>query len=242
MLPSRAVSSISSGIARSALDGIPGTASTADCEPHGVEDGPDPACRVVLDRSERMAIRANPAKKGIRLRLMIHDRVLQLIFLLPPIDKPMSPSSPSSCLCGPPSGMCSQVRSGPRSVGPPPSLCSQNDADRLLEPNKPCLTPEKLPVSSRPTRMTRGKSGSLLLHCNGLAPSTPCRSPGAPCSGLFRGSARSAWPITPIKASTHRRRMPLHSRLSSMAGRFPDHEAAREQIRHHRESPTSATF
>src|SRR5690349_13080291 len=28
--------------------------------------------------------------------------------------------------------------------------------------------------------MTRGQCGSLLLHCNGLAPSTPCRSPGAP--------------------------------------------------------------
>src|ERR1700756_81425 len=28
-------------------------------------------------------------------------------------------------------------------------------------------------------RMTRGRCGSLLLHCDGLAPSTPCRSPGA---------------------------------------------------------------
>jgi len=28
-------------------------------------------------------------------------------------------------------------------------------------------------------RMTRGQCGSLLLHCDGLAPSTPCRSPGA---------------------------------------------------------------
>src|SRR4051794_27474066 len=31
-------------------------------------------------------------------------------------------------------------------------------------------------------RMTRGQCGSLLLHCDGLAPSTPCRSPGAPCA------------------------------------------------------------
>ena len=31
-------------------------------------------------------------------------------------------------------------------------------------------------------RMTRGRCGSLLLHCDGLAPSTPCRSPGAPCA------------------------------------------------------------
>src|ERR1700756_4523754 len=28
-------------------------------------------------------------------------------------------------------------------------------------------------------RMTRGRRGSLHLHRNGLAPSTPCRSPGA---------------------------------------------------------------
>src|SRR5258707_874006 len=37
-------------------------------------------------------------------------------------------------------------------------------------------------------RMTRGRCGSLLLHRDGLAPSTPCRSPGAlrssPESGL----------------------------------------------------------
>src|SRR5262249_38291573 len=30
-----------------------------------------------------------------------------------------------------------------------------------------------------PLRMTRGRCGSLLLHHKGLAPSTPCRSPGA---------------------------------------------------------------
>jgi len=28
-------------------------------------------------------------------------------------------------------------------------------------------------------RTARGQCGSLLLHCDGLAPSTPCRSPGA---------------------------------------------------------------
>jgi putative MFS transporter len=27
--------------------------------------------------------------------------------------------------------------------------------------------------------MTRGQCGSLRLHCEGLSPSTPCRSPGA---------------------------------------------------------------
>src|SRR3982074_2393564 len=32
-------------------------------------------------------------------------------------------------------------------------------------------------------RMTRGRCGSLLLHRSGLAPPTPCRSPGAPRFG-----------------------------------------------------------
>src|SRR6266568_6622518 len=36
-----------------------------------------------------------------------------------------------------------------------------------------------------PLRMTRGRCGSLLLHRKGLAPSTPCRSPGA--SQMFCG-------------------------------------------------------
>jgi hypothetical protein len=34
-------------------------------------------------------------------------------------------------------------------------------------------------------RMTRGRCGSLVLHRKGLAPSTPCRSPGA--SQMFSG-------------------------------------------------------
>jgi hypothetical protein len=41
-----------------------------------------------------------------------------------------------------------------------------------------------LPINASPMarghlRMTRGRCGSLLLHRDGLAPSTPCRSPGA---------------------------------------------------------------
>src|SRR4051812_12528917 len=44
------------------------------------------------------------------------------------------------------------------------------------------------------TRMTRGQCGSLLLHCNGLAPSTPCRSPGAPTVVL--NGARGRFPRT----------------------------------------------
>ena len=35
------------------------------------------------------------------------------------------------------------------------------------------------PAGTRRCALTRGRCGSLLLHRNGLAPSTPCRSPGA---------------------------------------------------------------
>src|SRR5262245_42101069 len=41
-----------------------------------------------------------------------------------------------------------------------------------------------------PLRMTRGRRGSLLLHRKGLAPSTPCRSPGA--SQMWSGSPHKA--------------------------------------------------
>src|SRR6478752_7173154 len=36
-------------------------------------------------------------------------------------------------------------------------------------------------------RMTRGRCGLLLLHRDGLAPSTPCRSPGALCFAPVSG-------------------------------------------------------
>src|ERR1700719_1794456 len=40
--------------------------------------------------------------------------------------------------------------------------------------------------------MTRGRCGSLLLHRDGLAPSTPCRSPGALRSALTGGASEVA--------------------------------------------------
>src|ERR1700733_5702172 len=35
-------------------------------------------------------------------------------------------------------------------------------------------------------RMTRGQCGLLFLHCTGLAPATPCRSPGALACSIVR--------------------------------------------------------
>jgi hypothetical protein len=58
--------------------------------------------------------------------------------------------------------------------------------------------PRVLPRGSVP-RMTRGQCGSLLLHCNGLSPSTSCRSSrriaaqclarGLPCERFTAGLA-----------------------------------------------------
>src|SRR3954451_765981 len=48
------------------------------------------------------------------------------------------------------------------------------------------------PLASRPDTHDSGQCGSLLLHCNGLAPSTPCRSPGAPTVVLAYSAPMSA--------------------------------------------------
>src|SRR3974377_254461 len=43
-----------------------------------------------------------------------------------------------------------------------------------------CSPPPTLRLAPHDARrMTRGQCGSLRLHCEGLSPSTPCRSPGA---------------------------------------------------------------
>src|SRR5450755_4642320 len=51
-------------------------------------------------------------------------------------------------------------------------------------------------------RMTRGRCGSLLLHRDGLAPSTPCRSPGALRSTLINGDSQS--PPACLKGANNR--------------------------------------
>src|ERR1700730_12027794 len=48
-------------------------------------------------------------------------------------------------------------------------------AAQYLACTPPLSTLRVLPRGSDP-RMTRGQGGSLLLHCNGLSPSTSCRS------------------------------------------------------------------
>src|SRR5471032_850204 len=49
-------------------------------------------------------------------------------------------------------------------------------------------------------RMTRGRCGSLLLHRDGLAPSTPCRSPGALRSAPINGHQQTG-PVGPVGAT-----------------------------------------
>ena len=47
-------------------------------------------------------------------------------------------------------------------------------------------------------RMTRGRCGSLLLHRDGLAPSTPCRSPGALRSTPINGHRESGRHVSKV--------------------------------------------
>src|SRR6266852_6222662 len=51
--------------------------------------------------------------------------------------------------------------------------------------------------------MTRGRCGSLLLHRDGLAPSTPCRSPGALRSTPINGH-RQTGQVGPVRANCRR--------------------------------------
>ena len=64
----------------------------------------------------------------------------------------------------------------PRRHRHPGLHCFRRSIPRLYAP---LSTLRVLPRGSVP-RMTRGQRGSLLLHRDGLAPSTSCRSPGAP--------------------------------------------------------------
>src|SRR5260370_9064204 len=50
-------------------------------------------------------------------------------------------------------------------------------------------------------RMTRGRCGSLFLHRDGLAPPTPCRSPGALRSTPNNGHHHTA-PAGPVRATS----------------------------------------
>ena len=95
-------------------------------------------------------------------------------------------------------------------------------------------------------RMTRGRSGSLVLHRNGLSPSTSCRP-----SRRTRGDG---WPMrSPVNASPASSRIPAHDfgvdvvRYSSivvdshhllLAG-LPAHSSRDQNTRHNKGSPRS---
>src|SRR5437870_13781926 len=87
----------------------------------------------------------------------------------------------------------------PRRHRHPGLHCFRRSIPRLYVP---LSTLRVLPHSSVP-RMTRGQRGSLLLHCDGLAPSTSCRSPGAP--------RLDGWPMpSPVNASPRPSRATAH--------------------------------
>src|SRR5205807_10293260 len=96
----------------------------------------------------------------------------------------------------------------PRRHRHPGLHCFRRSIPRLYAP---LSTLRVLPRGSVP-RMTRGQCGSLLLHCDGLAPSTSCRSPGAPrLHGLPMPS--------PTDASSASLRTPTHGSGPMWIGR-----------------------
>ena len=66
-------------------------------------------------------------------------------------------------------------------------------------------------------RMTRGRCGSLLLHRDGLAPSTPCRSPGALCftPDSDRKADEPNWSLSAKSCHMHRSKWLRYSITSS---------------------------
>ena len=77
-------------------------------------------------------------------------------------------------------------RMGARTIAPIllPSVSGTTSAPRMRVLSRLNGWPVRSPVNaspmpSRAAALTRGRCGSLLLHRDGLAPSTPCRSPGA---------------------------------------------------------------
>jgi hypothetical protein len=137
---------------------------------------------------------------------------------------------------------------GPRNDGPRPvAFCCH---DGIGTPNDiafaaplPGLYAPLSTLRLRPRsrlRMTRGRCGSLPLHRNGLAPSTSCRSPGAPrlngwpirsltdasptpsrtpahgSGATWIATPSSQWTFTtyslPVSRRTHSRLRPAHSR------------------------------
>src|SRR4029450_2161903 len=75
-------------------------------------------------------------------------------------------------------------------------------------------------------RMTRGRCGSLLLHRDGLAPSTPCRSPGALRSTPVNGLSQDRRACLKGARNGHRRCLrdyaPGSRNSGSMSGKIPN--------------------
>ena len=92
-----------------------------------------------------------------------------------------------------PGSQTTSGRAGPRAIAP--AHVAFRTQDERRHPRSVIFAVQWRPTRSLSTlhgrprgrpRMTWGQCGSLLLHCDGLAPSTPCRSPGAPCSNPYR--------------------------------------------------------
>ena len=116
----------------------------------------DPARRIILDRPERVAIRADPAKEGIGLRLVAHDRALKRRHdLLARFDRQadfsVEQALPALINANLPTTDLAELvlpLDRDRPLHRHRHLLEQSDDPVPFQPNNPYSTPEKLPVSN----------------------------------------------------------------------------------------------
>lgn len=145
-----------------------------------------------------------------------------MIFLVWRIDKQdvaVEQALPALCLCGPPPACVVKfVPALDRNLHSTATALSQNDADGLLEPNNPCLTPQK--VSSRRIAHDSGSiaTPSLQWTCTIYSLPVSRRTLFRPRQGLnsfgVADHPDQSIDIAPNAAS-------LSAVQSGMAGRFP---------------------
>ncbi len=136
---------------------LPAGIAHLDCTEHGS----DPACRVVLDRPERVAILTDPTKEGIGLRLVVHDRALKRRHdLLARFDRQADfsveqalPALVNADLSTADVAELVLSLDRDRPLHRHRRLLEQSDDHEPFGPNNPCSTPEKLPVSRNQRRV-----------------------------------------------------------------------------------------
>ena len=164
---------------------------------------PSPRCLPSLPSAARRARRCSGRSLVLRTRPTSHGRASSATApCLPDADQTASACGRPRDLPVPAQGACAHARVSDRagSAGGSPYRrlpCCLPLSRRRRHPEanfRGSMAGLCVPLSTLRhalagrRRMTRGQCGSLLLHCSGLSPHTPCRSPGAPRQ-LLRSSS-----------------------------------------------------